>query len=223
VFTGLFHGFRPHDHVTTAWAARHALTLVGAVMSPMSLPRPGRDRRGLEATDGFGERLKRAMADAGIGNPELARAVGVHRFTVTFWRSGKQRPHHLAIRVIARVLGVRTAWLRAGVEPMHSVGKVERQPRTITPAPSRPVPEVSWTVARWMQAELADYACAGVGSDEVDAVEWLLRSPEIYPLYVGGGIDPQADDSRPALRAIAAHARAMLRSRGYLLAAESPH
>ena len=195
--------------LSAAHTVRHALAVAPAGLAALGRGRT-RARAACPVDDGFAERLKLAMAEAGIGNPELARVAGVHRFTVTFWRSGKQRPHHLAVAVIARALGVRAAWLRRGELPVRPVARRS--------AAAEPVEE------RWIETELAAYAGAGVPAAERAAVAWLLRSPAVHPLYVGPRPANQPDAERlVALRIVSAHCRAMLRVRGYAIPADVGH
>lgn len=206
VFTLIAHAplFRDAAHGVHAVLAAVPAAIVGA--------RRARAGRGsaTPVDDGFAARLKLAMGEAGVGNPEVARVAGVHRFTVTFWRSGKQRPHRLAIAGIARALGVRAAWLRTGEGPMRPA---ERSAvRTTSREPE---------CRRFIQRELAAYADAGVPAAEIDAVACLFRTPEVHPLYLGASAILAADsDPITTLRVLAGHARTMLRTRSYAVPAD---
>lgn len=175
-------------------------------------------------SEGFGARLKEAMHAAGVRNPAVAEATGVHVGTVSYWRSGKQRPDDDDTwTALATLLGVRKAWLRDGEEPMRpGVGREEgepRLPRRFTASTGLP-----YEVRTWLQAELLDYMRARVPDEELDAAEQLYRSPEVFSFYAGG--QPQArteEDVLKTMRAIAIVVRTVFRRRGYDVEADTTH
>jgi len=67
----------------------------------------------------FKDRLNEAMIRAGISNADLARAVGVSRQAVTYWKSGRSVPSSAVAKQVADALRVDPVWLMtgAGVSP----------------------------------------------------------------------------------------------------------
>ena len=76
-----------------------------------------------------GERISQARRRLGflihrdIGQPELARLVGVSSNTVVWnWETDTKSPSDVNRRQLSRVLGVTEAYLRYGTEPMELPG-----------------------------------------------------------------------------------------------------
>jgi transcriptional regulator with XRE-family HTH domain len=61
----------------------------------------------------FGRRLKEVMAGLRISPGELAEGMKVRPGTVSRWRSG-ELPGEIRMERVARLIGVRTNWLRTG-------------------------------------------------------------------------------------------------------------
>lgn len=77
------------------------------------------------------ERLKAAMAEAGVSQAELARACGVKPPSIHGWLSGKSkflRGENLLSA--ARALGVEQQWLATGIGPRHPSDVVLNEPLT---------------------------------------------------------------------------------------------
>ena len=62
----------------------------------------------------FADRLKDARAAAGIGQRELARAVGISHVQVSRYESGSSIPRPAVAKKLAATLGVSTLWLTSG-------------------------------------------------------------------------------------------------------------
>lgn len=75
-------------------------------MSPRAITRVG-------TSDGFASRLKRAQADAGLKNEDLARALGVSVRLLQRWRSGRGEPSGANLAALTRVLGRDASWFFA--------------------------------------------------------------------------------------------------------------
>lgn len=79
-----------------------------------------------------GDRLVTSMKRAGVKNDAVARAAGVHVKTVSYWRSGKQKPGDAEIEATAELLRQRgvpvtAAWLRYGDSAAAPVGETDSQ------------------------------------------------------------------------------------------------
>lgn len=65
----------------------------------------------LERVATFPERLREAMAAAGIKQTDLAKSTGLRDSTIFRYLSGKIEPKQKAIALLARELGVTEMWL----------------------------------------------------------------------------------------------------------------
>lgn len=121
------------------------------------------------------DRLKAAMADAGVRQLDLARATGVSAPSVNNWLSGKTRTlKGVSLVKAASVLGVNDLWLAEGSGPRL---------RTSGPTPL-PKPEESWpfrSISPGRYAQLPDYIkglIEGRVLAEIEAWEARSRSKE---------------------------------------------
>jgi transcriptional regulator with XRE-family HTH domain len=60
-----------------------------------------------------GKRVRQARESVGLTQVQLARKLGVSRTTVLRWENGRFSPR-FALEKLARVTGVRAAWLAFG-------------------------------------------------------------------------------------------------------------
>lgn len=65
----------------------------------------------LERVASFAERLRTAMAAAGIKQTDLAKSTGMSDSTIFRYLSGKMEPKQKAINLLARELNVTEMWL----------------------------------------------------------------------------------------------------------------
>lgn len=75
----------------------------------------------------FAANLRAAMADAGIGNAELARRVKVGASTVGDWVSGRSAPSLENITLVAREVRQSVSWLCG--DAMHGLDTIEQHER----------------------------------------------------------------------------------------------
>lgn len=59
----------------------------------------------------LGDRLLKARRAAELSQADLAKAIGVHRKSVTRWELGQSEPSASLLIPLARALGVSVAWL----------------------------------------------------------------------------------------------------------------
>lgn len=83
---------------------------------------------------GLPDRLRLALARAGVTQGEFARAVGATQAAVSQWLSGKKTPSRDNVRAAAKALHVTAEWLEFGVGPE------EAKPRG--PQPTRAAPQM---------------------------------------------------------------------------------
>ena len=72
----------------------------------------------------FGDRVAGARDAIGIGQPELARRLGIKLKTLRDWENDISEPRANKLQMLAGILGVSITWLLAGegdgVEPPHA-------------------------------------------------------------------------------------------------------
>ncbi|MGE0079881.1 MAG: helix-turn-helix domain-containing protein [Thiohalomonadaceae bacterium] len=82
-----------------------------------------------DARRGFAARFREALAELGLTPKEqarLSRLFGVSGQAVRKWAEGTAMPSSTRMPEVARVLGVRRAWLQDGEAPMrHGAGMVD--------------------------------------------------------------------------------------------------
>ncbi len=76
-----------------------------------------------DSEDTIGERLRRAMRDAGITQKKLADLIGTTQPAVSQWTLGTKNPTPENLGVIADQLDVRAEWLGTGTGAMKAVRK----------------------------------------------------------------------------------------------------
>ena len=64
-----------------------------------------------------GDRMRKALREAGIGVGEIAAYLGVARTTVSNWINGRIEPSVQTLRLWAFRCGVDYEWLRGGCPP----------------------------------------------------------------------------------------------------------
>ena len=165
----------------------------GAVMAVVDLTRHTLN----SDPSGFPQRLKDAMHAERLKNPAVAAAVGVHPGTVSYWRSGTQRPStDDAWNALARALGVKVAWLRDGEGPMRADSIDEASERgyatpieshrVIHERPVSPPPRISADARAFILEFQAEAARNGAGEEELDFIRRSMTDPAAYVLYEGG-------------------------------------
>jgi transcriptional regulator with XRE-family HTH domain len=100
--------------------------------------------------DALADRLRSRVAERGLNQRELAKAVGTHYNVVARWLSGERLPSAPHLVGLAHALKTSTDWLLLG----DSTGPPAEKPDTI----SRQLAELAPTLARL--AALADEAAA---------------------------------------------------------------
>lgn len=75
--------------------------------------------------EGFGDRLKRLVKARGLDNGILAKGLGVHIVTVSYWMGGRVPKGPTLVR-LARLLGVSAEYLLDGREPAE-----DQEPATV--------------------------------------------------------------------------------------------
>lgn len=68
-------------------------------------------------TVSFGQRLSDARRDAGLGQGELARRIGVKTRTVRAWEADEIAPRANRVSILCGVLNVSLVWLMTGRSP----------------------------------------------------------------------------------------------------------
>lgn len=128
------------------------------------------------------DRLKSAMADAGLRQLDLARLCGVRPPSVNDWLSGKTRAlRGVSLIKAAAALGVSEQWLAEGRGP-----KSREEARLAPPQPSRPWPFMLIDPERYDR--LSDYAKGFIEGH----VKSLLEELELTEKLAG----PEQDDEK---------------------------
>jgi transcriptional regulator with XRE-family HTH domain len=94
----------------------------------LTLDEPGADDAGeswfSDETATFGDRVAGARDAIGIGQPELARRLGIKLKTLRDWENDVSEPRANKLQMLAGILGVSITWLLTGegdgVEPPHA-------------------------------------------------------------------------------------------------------
>lgn len=179
-------------------------------------------RQGMTVQDTLGDRLTQAMKRAGLKNPEVAKAVGVHETTVSRWRNDGQAPDEPELVKLVEFLRERglpwvsVAWLRYG-------GPRSGERLGVSESASKGYgnPEVEFEDAAiaqernvWLNRFLAELAEQGGDSDFLNWARRFLTSPDNYALYVGGTRDEMRDDQKLRhMKGLAEGVRAILKER----------
>ncbi|MEL6205251.1 MAG: helix-turn-helix domain-containing protein [Pseudomonadota bacterium] len=92
------------------------------------------DWYGAEAAT-FGDRVAGAREAVGIGQPELARRLGIKVKTLRDWENDVSEPRANKLQMLAGVLGVSLTWLLSGegdgVDPPVEGGEVQARAREL--------------------------------------------------------------------------------------------
>lgn len=136
------------------------------------------------------------MKRAGLKNPAVAAAAGVHEKTVSKWRSDAQSPEERQLAAVAELLRehgveVSTAYLRYGVDAarpdfviQHSDGS------TAVVEAKRPYNARNADLPRRLELLALDFekemVSADVDQDFRHYARARLRDPELLEMYAGG-------------------------------------
>ena len=142
------------------------------------------------------EQLVRSRARIGLGQDDLAAAVGVSRAMVSYWETGKRRPSDRQLRVLCELLRVPIAVLEGFEEPA-------------------PQPDVAGMLLRGLDGDLPGHARAGLNdfvafldvyAALAEASDFKLRGMTQSPFVSGAGFE-SADDARRKAEEVRSHLR----------------
>lgn len=142
------------------------------------------------------ENLVRARSESGLGQEDVANALGVSRAMVSYWEAGTRVPNDRQLAVLSRLLRWPIAVL-AGVEAPVSA------------------PDVASMLLRGADQELPDDAFLGLRefvefldayAELADAVKFLIRGMHQSPFVSGAGFE-SGDDARRKAEEVRAHLR----------------
>lgn len=129
----------------------------------------------------FGQRILAARKERGLGQDEVASAVGVHPKTISRWENDKQPADLEHVERLASVLGVSVDWLRHG-EPKLPGGRVSEQ----VAAYRTELPKQLALLAHEFEGEVLR---SDVDDDFKRYARARLRDPELLEMYAGGATD----------------------------------
>lgn len=161
----------------------------------------------------FGQRLRVAMRAKGLKNEQLAKAVGVHKGTVSYWLGDSFPPSDENLAAIAAALSVEPSWLKYGDN-----GMVVREPE---PTRYGQLTFDSTTATQrgrvWLEQFLLEIAEEGATQEFIDSSRRLLMNPANYEHGFGaaaGHPDEMDDDQKLRhMQALAVGIRAALKER----------
>lgn len=130
----------------------------------------------------LGERLRAARKRKGVGQDEVARAVGVHVKTVSRWENDRQTPEEEELRTLARYLGDSPARLRYGENGAGGATSEGTADEGFVPNPRyrEMVPPRAYAVALGYLERLR---AAGVRRDDLEEAERVLLDSAFSKLY----------------------------------------
>lgn len=118
----------------------------------------------------FSERFKRARAVAGLSRQDVADQLGITYQSVSEWENKGNIPRHDRLAKLSELLGVRSAWLSTGEEPMAAMRQWFHEDEA--------VPE-GYSVIK--EYKLVFRATPGEGGEETEWVEIAEDKPYILP------------------------------------------
>lgn len=134
------------------------------------------------------ENLARARSDSGLGQEDVANALGVSRAMVSYWEAGSRVPNDRQLAALSRLLRSPIAVLIGAEEPT-------------------PAPDVAAMLLRGADQEVPDDATPGVRefvefldayADLADATKFRIRGMRQSPFVSGAGFESGEDARRKA-------------------------
>lgn len=131
------------------------------------------------------ENLARARSESGLGQEDVANAMGVSRAMVSYWEAGSRVPNDRQLAVLSRLLRSPIAVLVGAEEPT-------------------PAPDVAAMLLRGADQEVPDDATPGVRefvefldayAELADATKFRIRGMRQSPFVSGAGFE-SGDDAR---------------------------
>ena len=142
------------------------------------------------------ENLARARSDSGLGQEDVANALGVSRAMVSYWEGGSRIPNDRQLAALSRLLRTPIAVLVGAEEPA-------------------PAPDVAAMLMRGADQDLPDEARPGLRefvefldsyADLADAARFPIRGMHESPFVSGVGFE-SADDARRKAEEVRAYLR----------------
>lgn len=142
------------------------------------------------------EKLGRARSDSGLGQEDVANALGVSRAMVSYWEGGRRVPNDRQLVALSRLLHTPIAVLLGTDEPA-------------------PVPDVAAMLMRGADQDLPDEARPGLRefaefldayAELADAARFPIRGMHESPFVSGVGFE-SADDARRKAEEVRAYLR----------------
>ena len=144
----------------------------------------------------LGDQLVRARSDSGLGQDDVANALGVSRAMVSFWEAGKRAPNDRQLAALSRLLRVPISVLLGHEEPA-------------------PTPDVAAMLLRGAGPEVPDDALGGLGefvafldtfAELAAAARFRVRGMRQSPFVTTAGFE-SADDARRKAEEVRAYLR----------------
>lgn len=142
------------------------------------------------------ENLVRARAENGLGQEDVANALGVSRTMVSYWEAGSRTPNDRQLVVLSRLLRSSISMLTGDEEPA-------------------PAPDVATMLLRGADHELPDDALPGIRefvefldtyAELADEAKFPIRGMRQSPFVSGTGFEG-AEDARRKAEEVRAHLR----------------
>ncbi len=142
------------------------------------------------------DQLVRARTRRGLGQDDLANALGVSRAMISYWETDKRRPNDRQLAALSSLLQV----------PVSVLEGFEEEP---------PVPDFAAMLLRGADQDLPDGARAGLGefvafldsfADLAEACQFKIHGMTQSPFISGSGFD-SADDARRKAEEVRSHLR----------------
>lgn len=188
----------------------------------------------MSQSETLGDRLTRAMKRAGLKNPDIAEATGVHLTTVSRWRSDNQAPEDAQLNTIAALLrkhglDIGAAWLRYGDDgaPGHADLILAKDERVMAvrealgyarggSAAFADGVAIYWPRALQIIAAAFEQEALTAGASEhfMAYARQRLKDPDLLAFYAGGrDARPMTDqEQRDDYATVIAELRAQLKS-----------
>ena len=113
----------------------------------------------LERVAGSAERLREAMANAGVNQTDLAESTGLSNSSISRYLSGQMEPKPKAIALLARALNVTEMWLWGYAVPQERpLEQKKNDDRAIVIARLRSDPDFNDLVTQLDKLPAAEYA-----------------------------------------------------------------
>lgn len=167
--------------------------------------------RGVAVPETVGERIKLAMKNAGLGNQDLAEAIGVSAQAVSDWRNNRAMPKDENFEAMSEVLNRPVAWLRYGTRDALRVGE---ESQTTYNAPGLPAKSSTpQAVRRWLAEFRLKLVDADVPDEAIDEAIDVLSVPSVQKFF--SGVEEREDKMIQWLEATSEDIIEELESRGF--------